>query len=349
MSIQKEGNKPGPVASLAMGLPVPVLFALYSVYLSAIRPAAGPLRILASVQAACFACAATAVVGFVVLLARSEVGVTLSRLRANFLPLIWLTLFTVLGPPLYFVAVILLGAAAANWIDLGATPLITFGIGTLTADVWLKLWRQHRTAARSVIRLKILAVSLAVVGVAGVTAEVLAHETMSGTHLMGVLIALLSAVGTAASGYFLGVLQKGEQKLTPQALLPLRYTLPTLVLAGFWLVQSGRAGATSIVLQAQPAVYLAALLCLYVLPNYLYVLVLKKKGLLYSGYLWALLPVFSSVAEWLFSGKEGVSLSLTTSLTGGLLILTAAVLDARADTKANELDRELAERAAAAS
>ena len=62
MSLPKEGSRPGPVASLALGLPVPVLFALYSVYLGAVRPEAGPLRILASVQAACFACGSTAVI-----------------------------------------------------------------------------------------------------------------------------------------------------------------------------------------------------------------------------------------------------------------------------------------------
>lgn len=341
MSLTQQGNRPGPVASLALGLPVPMLFALYSVYLGAIRPAAGLLRILASVQAACFACAATAIVGFLVLVVRSEVRETFSRLRANFLNLIWLNLFTVLGPPLYFVAVILLGAAAANWIDLGATPLITFGIGTLTADVWLRLWKHHRVAARSIIRLKIAAVSLAVIGVGGVTAEVLAHETEGGTHLLGVLIALLSAVGTAASGHFLGSLQKGSPPLSAGALLPLRYTLPALVLAGFWTVQSRRAGAAGIVLQASPATYVAALLGLYVLPNYLYVLVLKKKGLLYSGYLWALLPVFASMAEWVFSGREGVSLSPMTSIAGGLLILGAAVLDARADAKAGEFEKRL--------
>lgn len=347
MSLKQQGSRPGAVASLALGLPVPMLFALYSVYLGAIRPAAGVVRILASVQAACFACAATAVIGLLVLVARSEVRKTFSRLRANLLNLVWLNLFTVLGPPLYFVAVILLGAAAANWIDLGATPLITFGIGTLTADVWLRLWKQHRVAARSIIRLKIVAVLLAVVGVGGVSAEVLAHETESGTHLLGVLIAMLSAVGTAASGHFLGSLQRGSRPLSAGALLPLRYTLPTLVLAGFWLVQSRRVGVAGIVLQANPATYAAALLCLYVLPNYLYVLVLKKKGLLYSGYLWALLPVFASMAEWVFRGRDGVSLSPVTSLAGGLLILAAAVLDARADAKASEFEKSLNERAGA--
>lgn len=349
MPLQKEGSRPGPVASLALGLPVPVLFALYSVYLGAVRPEAGPLRILASVQAACFACAATAVIGFLVLIARSEGRETLSRLRANFMNLVWLNLFTVLGPPLYFVAVILLGAAAANWIDLGATPLITFGIGTFTADVWLRLWRQHRTAARGILRMKMLAVALAVVGVGGVSAEVLAHETDSGTHLLGVVIALLSALGTAASGYFLGTLQKGDQKLSAGALLPLRYTLPTLVLAAFWMIQGSRAGSTELVLQANPATYIAALLCLYVLPNYLYVLVLKKKGLLYSGYLWALLPVFASMAEWVFRGRAGLSLSPVTSLAGGVVILAAALLDAWADAMASEFEKRLGDGAASGS
>lgn len=347
MASKQEGNKPGTLASLALGLPVPILFALYSVYLGAIRPAAGLVRVLASVQAACFACAATAVIGLLVLIARSEVRETFARLRANLLNLVWLNLFTVLGPPLYFVAVILLGAAAANWIDLGATPLITFGIGALTADIWLRLWRQHRVAARGIIRLKLIAVSLAVIGVGGVSAEVLAHEADSGTHLLGVLIALLSAVGTAASGHFIGSLQKGSRPLSPGALLPLRYTLPTLVLAGFWMFQSRRVGAEGIVLQARPAAYVAALLCLYVLPNYLYVLVLKKRGLLYSGYLWALLPVFASLAEWLFS-KNAVSLSPLTTVAGGLLILAAAVLDARADAQAGEFEKNLTERATAA-
>lgn len=345
MSIAQQDQRGSAIASLAMGLPVPILFALYSVYLGAIRPAEGPIRSLASSQAACFACAATALVGFMVMVARSEVRSTLARLRANFINLLWLNLFTLLGPPLYFVAVILLGAAAANWIDLGATPIITFGIGTLTADVWLTLWRHHRAAARGIFRLKIAAVSLAIVGVAGVSLDVLLHETEGGTHWVGVGIALLSSVGTAASGHFLGALQRGEQKLSPGALLPLRYTFSTLVLAAFWAIQGSRVGTTAIVLQARPLLYVAALLGLYVLPNYLYVLVLKRKGLLYSGYLWALLPVFASVAEWLFSSRDNLSLSPLASLAGGVLILSAAILDTRADAKAGALESVLADKA----
>src|SRR5262249_23772306 len=156
-----------------------------------------------------------------------------------------------------------LGAAAANWIDLGATPLITFAVGTLTADVWLRLWKQHRNAARGAILLKIVAMLLAVVGVAGVAIDVLIHQADSGTQWAGVLIALLSAVGTAASGHYLGALQTGSQRLSAGALLPLRYALPALVLAAFWVIQSGRAGESAIVLQARPSSFVAGLLGLY--------------------------------------------------------------------------------------
>ena len=113
MSPPKGDSRVGPLASLALGLPVPLLFALYSVYLGAVRPEPGPLRTLASTRAACLACAATALVGFVVLIFRSELRATWSRLRPNLANLVWLNLFTLLGPPLYFVAVVLLGAAAA--------------------------------------------------------------------------------------------------------------------------------------------------------------------------------------------------------------------------------------------
>ena len=89
------------------------------------------------------------------------------------------------------------------------------------------------------------------------------------------------------------------------------------------------------------ALFVAGFFGLYVLPNYLYVLVLKKKGLLFSGYLWALLPVFASVAEWVWAGRDGSSLSPAASLAGGLLILTAAGLDSRADAKASELEKHL--------
>lgn len=341
MSLQKGDSRVGPLRSLALGLPVPLLFALYSVYLGAVRPEPGPLRALASTRAACLACAATALVGFLVLISRSELRATWSRLRPNLANLLWLNLFTLLGPPLYFVAVVLLGAAAANWIDLGATPIITFGIGILTSDVWLRLWKQHRAAARGVLGLKFAAVAWAILGVVGVSADVLARETGGTTPWGGVLIALLSAVGTAASGHYLSALQRGSQKLSAGALLPLRYTVPAVAMAAVWALQSGHAEASASVLPDRPALFMVALLGLYVLPNYLYVLVLKKKGLLYSGYLWALLPVFSSFAEWRVTGREGASLSVHASLVGGLLVLAAAVVDAQADAKATALEERL--------
>src|SRR5579871_3941888 len=99
-------------SSIALGLPVPFLFALYSVYFDlVITP--NDRNHLAAIQVSCLALAATALIGFISLV-RSWGAVKLLHNRDSIANIILLNFFSMLGPPLWFVTIVKLGASRAN-------------------------------------------------------------------------------------------------------------------------------------------------------------------------------------------------------------------------------------------
>ncbi len=305
-------------ASLALGLPVPLLFALYSVYLGAVRPEDQHLRNLAGIQAAFLATTLTALLG-----ARSALqdwSVTRRFIARDARNLAWLNLFTFLGPPLYFVAITMLGPSPANWIDLGMTPALTIG----AAIVLRKEDQPHGRLANT-------AVLLASAGILIVMWDVTKQPAVGLAGALGIVIACVSAVGTAGAGVCLSAVQRDHQDvLSPASLLFLRYSIPAVALGVFWLVEGARVGTFGFVLTDSAASFLVALAVLFVVPNYIYVVVLKKKTLMFSGYMWALLPVFGSVAE--FISADEPSLTPTVTILVACLILTATVMSDKAET-----------------
>lgn len=315
------------VRSICLGLPFPILFALYSVYLGTVRPEDESLRGLAGIQVACFAMAATAIAGFLGLMVRDGLRPIQHQFRRDLWDILWLNFFTVLGPPLYFVAVVLLGAAPANWIDLGMTPLLTMAAG---------LW--SASASRRPSLLMWLGAGLATFGLATVVMDV--AQDIQITGIAGVILASVSAIGTTGAGVFLQRIQGRDNPISPAALLPIRYVLPSILLAAIWGFVGWRLETGRIVVTANPGWFVVALLGLFVLPNYLYVVVVKKKGLLFLGFMWAMLPVFASIAEFIALGATGMSLSPWTTVVAGLLILGGTVVcDLGADEPEPEADQ----------
>jgi drug/metabolite transporter (DMT)-like permease len=130
--------------------------------------------------------------------------------------------------------------------------------------------------------------SLAAAGLACVFVDV--ASDVKATSVAGVILACVSAAGTAGAGVILKRLQDKKDALQAIALLPSAMCFQR------WRWQlSGP-------------------------------LRVGERKLLFSGFMWALLPVFASVAELLILGREQMSLSLFTTVIAGLLILAGTVV-----------------------
>lgn len=318
-----EKKPAGLAASLALGLSVPLLFALYSVYLGKTRPEQPELRHLGGAQVAFFAALGASLVGFVP--ACLQWKLIRDYLKKDLKSIALLIVFTLLGPPLYFVSVALLGPSPANWIDLGMTPVITFVLAVFVH----KEYKSHKG-------LTISSAVLALIGI-GLVMAAMPKQTLAGKEgVAGVVIALVSAFGTSGAGSCLNTVQQGQNKvgLSPLTLLFIRYAIPTVVLAGILAFFGSQAGTYKLALNDTMSTAVIAIAALFVLPNVIYIQVTARKSLMFTGYMWALLPVFGSVAEFLLVDEGKTSLPMLPAMVAGVLVLAATVLEDMAKKRA---------------
>ncbi|MFT3924541.1 MAG: hypothetical protein QM778_18525 [Myxococcales bacterium] len=246
-------------------------------------------------------------------------------LRSHYKELVALGLLTCLAAPLWVLAIIWLGdAKVANWIDLGSAPLFT------VAFAWMvQLSRGGRLPRHIASYLNPILLALGML--------VIVWEPLSSAgewKTAGVIIAVVSGLGTALAAGTLSKLTKVEgQKLTSMELVALRHALPAVIVSLIWvayaLIEQDLSVAARVYGLDNLLYLLLACTFLNVVPNVLYVRFIKGQGWEAAGYLWALLPCFTTIVA-LFA-EEKVVLS-ETAIIGGVLLLLGYALNTFADT-----------------
>lgn len=308
-------QSPKILTSLALGLPIPILYGVYSVLLDVMSKRGSHTEIsknIATLQMSWFAIALTVLAGLAITAFRSEFRISSIGLllRHHWRNLLMVNICTLLGPPLYIFAVVRLGAGAANWIDLGMVPLLTFVMA---------FWSDDGNKGLNIYAY--LGALLASFGLLVVMFE-LGSKSNEGS-MVGVIASVLSALGTAGAGIFIRRVQKDSQLPVPdELLLSIRFLMALFVLTIGMFVMKG--AMSTLAFDYRLDKFLLLLVFFYVLPSYVYVLIVREKGLMYSGYMWALLPVCASAIELIIVKKP--SLQLSTTILTALLILIGVVL-----------------------
>jgi hypothetical protein len=307
------------VKSLGAGIGFTALFALYTLWFSAISPRENEtLKIVASVQFT--AAMTTLLILFCVphiIYSASKVGrnETLNALLDQLPSVVRLSLWTLLGPALWTTAVALLEPSPATWLELGLIPLFTLLIGSTSS----KRARHLQTNERI---LNLTAAALLILGVSIIFIDVWSLSFVG----ISILFSFLGALSTALAGNEI-------EKITARSAIPFslvlfaRFFLTAIVFSVFIMFFGGHLYLNSSIVGL---IWWGAVL--FVAPNFLYVYLIWKTDLRQSAYMWALLPIFISSGERL-SGLYSPTLSTHALFAAGGAILIGAICNAVAEQR----------------
>lgn len=286
-------KKPGVLLDLGWSAVTPLLFAAFAVFAGRVVPDPGPdgaitpeLQTTAIILGLTCLTSTSLVALLVIAPSRSLRQQLFSLFYRDMRDVAWLNVWSFLGLPLWIAAIALIGAAPANWIDMGLAPVFTFALA-LFAPI-----RSERPNSW-----------FALLGAAFSFAAVVLVTTYSLTltlSLLGIVIAVVSSWGTVGASGVISSLQRrgnaeGALKRGPIVLMFARNLLAIAVLAtALPLLSSGQEISASLSTTMQPE-YFAGVVLLWILPNFLFISFLKKRALVFSAVMWAFLPVFTSL------------------------------------------------------